>query len=267
MLRRPAVSGKFYPSSRKELSEIIQKNTDADAKKEKVIGIVSPHAGLMYSGMVAGAVYSEIEFPKTFILIGPNHTGLGKPVSIVSSGKWEMPNGTAEVDTAVAEALKARSEIFEENELAHLMEHSLEVQLPFMLHFSPDIKIVPITIMANTLKVCSAVGEAVADVIKETDYPVTIVASSDMSHYVSDVVARRNDAKAIEKVIELDPEGLFSIVKKQSISMCGVIPVTAMLYAAARLGSKEGRLVKYMTSGEITDDMDNVVGYAGMTVK
>ena len=267
MIRKPAVAGKFYPASDKELSDVVKECIVADAAREKVLGIVSPHAGLMYSGSVAGAVYSEIEFPQTFIMIGPNHTGLGKPVSIVSTGRWEMPNGTVEVDTVIADALKAQSDIFEENELAHLMEHSLEVQLPFMLHFSPDIKIVPITITAKSISLCSALGDAIAEVIKNADYPVTIVASSDMSHYVRDFVARLNDEKAIEKINDLDPEGLFNIVRKESISMCGVVPVTAMLFAAKKLGAKEGRLVKYITSGDVTGDKDSVVGYAGMTIK
>lgn len=266
MKREPAVAGQFYPSSPSELTEMVRDYTDAGCEKESAIGIVSPHAGLMYSGRVAGAVFSRIRFPRTFILIGPNHTGLGKPVSIMSSGQWDMPTGELDIDTGVAEVLKGHSGVFEENRVAHQMEHSLEVQLPFMLYFSSDIKIVPVIMMPGPLETCRLVGEALAEAVKSAGYPVTIVASSDMSHYVTDSTARKKDKKAIECITALDPEGLFNTVKNENISMCGAVPVTSMLYAAKKLGAKEASLVKYMTSGEVSGDYDYVVGYAGLTV-
>jgi hypothetical protein len=267
MIRKPAVAGQFYKASPSELSEEIGSCIVKGVKKDRAIGVVSPHAGVMYSGKVAGAVFSGIEFPETFILVGPNHTGLGHPVAIMSSGTWQVPNGELKIDEKLAEALKDQDQIFSENNLAHSMEHSLELQLPFIIHFSSKVRIVPITMKTDSLDDCKVVGEAIADVIMNTSYPVNIVASSDMSHYVTDSEARSKDKDAIEEIIKLDPEGLYRTVRSRGISMCGVVPVTAMLYAANKLGAKEARLVKYMTSGEVSGDDSYVVGYAGMIVK
>jgi AmmeMemoRadiSam system protein B len=264
MKRKPVVSGQFYPSSSLKLSEQVKGYIESNVMKKRAIGVVSPHAGIMYSGQVAGAVYSRIEIPGTFILIGPNHTGLGRPVSIMLSGEWQLPTGELKIDENLARKIKGNANIIEEDSLAHTMEHSL---LPFILHFSSDVKIVPITMMTDSLEICKMIGEAVSDAIKEADYPVTIIASSDMSHYVSDAVAREKDKKAIDKVIAIDPKGLYDTVRKERISMCGVIPVTAMLYAAKRLGAQETTLVKYMTSGNVSGDYDYVVGYAAMIVE
>ncbi len=267
MKRQPAVAGQFYPSSPVKLAELVEACVQPGVKKERAVGIVSPHAGLVYSGRVAGAVFSEISFPRTFILIGPNHTGLGSPVSIMSAGIWQIPTGELRIDERLAEGIKDSCSIIMEDGYAHAMEHSLEVQLPFILYFSSDVEIVPITMMTSSLEACRLIGEALADVIENADYPVTIAASSDMSHYVSDSLAREKDKKAIERIAAVDPEGLYATVKNEGISMCGVLPVTAMLFAAEKLGASEASLVKYMTSGEVSGDYDYVVGYAGMIVR
>ncbi len=267
MIRKPAVAGQFYESSPSRLTSQVNDFLEADAEKESAIGIVSPHAGLMYSGRVAGAVYSRIKMSRTFILIGPNHTGLGQPVSLMSSGVWHMPTGELTIDEGLAGELKKGSDIISEDSLAHRMEHSLEVQLPFILHYSSDVGIVPVIMMPVPLDVCRLVGEAIADAVKKADYPVTIIASSDMSHYVSDSAARKKDRKAIDRVIAMDPEGLYNTVRDEDISMCGVVPVTTMLFAARKLGASEAALVKYMTSGEVSGDYDYVVGYAGLIVR
>lgn len=267
MIREPAVAGQFYPASSSELSAQVRGFTEEGGDNERAIGVVSPHAGLMYSGSVAGAVFSKIKFPGTFILLGPNHTGLGSPVSIMSSGQWQVPTGTLRIDENIAEKLKSHSGLFKENSIAHKMEHSLEVQLPFILRFTSDVKIVPIAVMNDSLESCRSIGGVLADVIQNTEYPVTIIASSDMSHFVSESIAKEKDKMAIERILALDPEGLYRTVKNEEISMCGVAPVTAMLYAAEKLGAKEARLEKYMTSGEISGEYDYVVGYAGMIIK
>lgn len=267
MIRQPSVAGQFYESSRSGLTEQVGCFIPTGVSTENVIGAVSPHAGLMYSGAVAGAVYSKITFPGTFVIVGPNHTGLGSPVSIMSSGRWQIPTGELEIDETFANKLKGQLNVAEEDSLAHKMEHSLEVQLPFILYISSTVKIVPVVMMIDSLEVCESAGDALAEVIKNTDYPVTIIASSDMSHYVSDSIAREKDRKAIDRIIDIDPEGLYHTVKKEGISMCGFIPVTTMLYAARKLGAKEANLVKYMTSGEVSGDYDQVVGYAGLIVK
>jgi AmmeMemoRadiSam system protein B len=265
--RKPAVAGQFYSASSLGLSKEVQRYIQTSAVKEKAIGVVSPHAGLIYSGAVAGAVYSRIEFPHTFILIGPNHTGLGKPLSIMTHGEWEIPTGNLNIDEVFARKILKRSEIIEEDSFAHSMEHSLEVQLPFILYFSSDVKIVPITMRADSIDVCRSVGETIANAIKDTEYPVTIVASSDMSHYEADSVARAKDKKAIDRILSLDPEGLYKTVMKEGISMCGFVPATSMLFAAKKLGAKDAILVKYMTSGDVSGDYGYVVGYAGLIIK
>jgi AmmeMemoRadiSam system protein B len=267
MKRKPSVSGQFYPSSPSKLNEEISSYLEQVAEKEKVIGVVSPHAGIMYSGKVAGAVFSRIEFPHTFILIGPNHTGLGRPVSLMSSGKWEMPTGELNIDDNLAGKLLNKCRIIEEDSLAHQMEHSLEVQLPFILNYVSSANIVPAVMKTDSLEDCREVGETVAEVIMESEYPVTIIASSDMSHYVSDSAAREKDKMAIDRIVSIDPEGLYHTVRDEGISMCGVIPVTTMLFAARKIGARNSRLVKYMTSGETSGDYNYVVGYAGVIVK
>lgn len=276
MKRKPAVAGQFYSSSSSGLLKEVQKyvvasgdsmRRETSTMKERAIGVLSPHAGLMYSGAVAGAVYSGIEFPHTIILIGPNHTGIGRAVSIMLGGEWEIPTGGLKIDEILAKKIKEQTSIIEEDSLAHQMEHSLEVQLPFILYFSKDVEIVPITMMAESLDICKTVGEAIADAIRDIKYPVTIVASSDMTHYEQDSVARTEDKKAIDKILSLDPEGLYKTVVKERISMCGFIPATTMLYAVKKLGAKEATLVKYMTSGDVSGDYYHVVGYAGIIIK
>lgn len=267
MKRKPAVSGQFYSSSSSVLAIQVKGFIQANAEKAHAVGIVSPHAGLIYSGAVAGAVFSKISFPRTFILIGPNHTGLGSPVSIMSSGTWQIPTGELKINNDLAKTIVEHSDIIEEDTLAHAMEHSLEVQLPFILYYSSDVGIVPIAMMSGSLETCRMVGETLAYAVKAAGYPVTIVASSDMSHYVPDSTARAKDRKAIERILDLDPEGLYNTVRKEGITMCGFIPVTAMLFAAELLGAKKAELVKYMTSGEVSGDYDAVVGYAGIIIR
>ncbi len=267
MIRRPAVSGQFYYSNALRLKKQVGQYITEDAPKERVIGIVSPHAGLMYSGHVAGAVYSVIKFPNTFILIGPNHTGLGRDVSIMSSGQWEIPTGVFAIDEKLGKTIIGKTPYVSDDMQAHILEHSLEVQLPFISYFSDSVKIVPITVMTASLEMCKDIGEGIASAVKEIGYEVVIAASSDMSHYVHDSTARSLDSMALQEIAGLNPEGLYNIVKKQHISMCGYLPVTVMLYAAKALGAKEATLVKYATSGDISGDYEQVVGYAGIIIK
>lgn len=267
MIRKPAVAGQFYEASRSGLAGQVESYIDHDVTRVSSVGIVSPHAGLMYSGAVAGAVYSRIKLPRTFILLGPNHTGLGSPVSIMSSGSWQMPTGELQIDESLARELKGHSQLIEEDEKAHEMEHSLEVQLPFILHFSGGVKIVPVIMMTDSLDICKNLGQSLAEIIRNSTYPVTIVASSDMSHYVTDAAARPADKRAINRILDIDPEGLYETVREEAISMCGVVPVTTMLYASRELGADKSDLVKYMTSGEVSGDYNYVVGYAGLIIR
>ncbi len=267
MKRKPAVAGQFYYSSTQKLKEQVEQYIIKGIKKQRAIGVVSPHAGLIYSGHVAGAVFSEIEFPETFVLLGPNHTGIGSQVSIMEEGQWEIPTGSFTIDKILAYNIYKSSSLISKDNSAHMFEHSLEVQLPFIAYFSDRVKIVPVTILMATLEECKNLGEGIANAIKSVGYPVLLVASSDMSHYVPENVARKKDEKAINKILSLDPEGLYNTVLIERISMCGYLPVTVMLYAAKALGAQSARLVKYATSGEVSGDYEQVVGYAGIIIR
>lgn len=267
MRRSPAVAGQFYYGSASKLTNQVEKYIEKHAHREKVIGAVSPHAGLMYSGPVAGAVYSAIDFPETFMLIGPNHTGLGSQVSLMEAGEWEIPTGVFQIDEKLARRIAMNVPLVTKDTKAHMFEHSLEVQLPFIAYFSKEKKIVPLAVLSATVEECRIIGEGVAKAIRDVGYPVVVVASSDMSHYVPDDVARQKDRMAIDKILSLDPEGLYETVRKEKISMCGYLPVTIMLFAAKALGAHSARLVKYSTSAEVSGDFDHVVGYAGVMVR
>ncbi|UCD84879.1 MAG: AmmeMemoRadiSam system protein B [Deltaproteobacteria bacterium] len=267
MIRKPSVAHQFYPGDKNKLAREIESYTTKEAKKEDVLGLVAPHAGYMYSGMVAGSVYSVVNIPDNVVVLSPNHTGLGSRAAVMSEGAWQMPTGDVGINPSLSRLIMEQSKYLEEDEQAHLREHSLEVQLPFLQYFNPDFQMVPICLAGRDMKFCQDIGLAVARALKEFGQPVLIVASSDMTHYESQRVAKRKDEMAIEKILSLDPPGLLEIVRKESISMCGVIPTTVMLIACKELGAKEARLVKYATSGDVSGDYDQVVGYAGITVK
>ena len=267
MKRSPAVAGQFYHGTSLKLQQQVENYIDKSARREKAIAIVSPHAGLIYSGSVAGAVYSSIDFPETFILIGPNHTGLGTQVSLMASGEWEIPTGVFLIDEKISHKISVYAPNVTKDIKAHMFEHSLEVQLPFIAYFAKEVKIVPIIVLSATVEDCRVIGEGIARAVKDIGSSVVIVASSDMSHYVSDELAREKDSKAIDRILSLDPEGLYEIVGKERISMCGYIPVTIMLYAAEALGAQSARLIKYATSAEVSGDYEHVVGYAGIVLR
>lgn len=267
MRRSPAVAGQFYYGTAPKLTQQVEQYIDSGANKEAVIGILSPHAGLVYSGSVAGAVYSAIDFPETFVLIGPNHTGLGAQISLMESGEWEIPTGVFQIDEKISYRIAMNVPIVTKGAQAHMFEHSLEVQLPFIAYFSKEVKIVPIAMLSASVDECKMLGEGIAKAVKDAGYPVVIVASSDMSHYVPDEVAKKKDKKAIDMILSLSPEDLYGIVIKERISMCGYLPATVMLFAAKALGAQSARLVKYSTSAEVSGDYDHVVGYAGIVVR
>lgn len=267
MRRSPAVAGQFYHSSASKLSQQVEQYINRKLQKEKAIAIVVPHAGLIYSGPVAGAVYSSIEFPKTFIFIGPNHTGLGERISIMESGEWEIPTGVFQIDEKISYRIAMNVPLVAKDIKAHLFEHSLEVQLPFIAYFSKETKIVPIVILSASIQECKMLGEGIAKAVSDVGYSVTVAASSDMSHYVPHQVAKEKDKKAIDRILSLDPEGLYEIVTKERISMCGYIPATAVLFAAKALGAKSAKLISYSTSGEVSGDYEHVVGYVGIVLR
>jgi AmmeMemoRadiSam system protein B len=266
MNRVPAVAGQFYPGTASGLSRALAELTREIPEKLPAIGVVSPHAGYVYSGTVAGELFSSVRIPSRAVVFCPNHTGVGAEAAIMSRGAWRMPWGDVPIDEGLADRLRAACPLLREDESAHLGEHSLEVQLPFLHRFRPDIRIVPVALGRLSLEECRALGEATADAATGDPERPLLVASSDMSHYVTDAVARKKDRMAIDRIVALDPEGLYRTVRTERISMCGVIPATAVLFAAVRLGATSARLVKYATSGEVSRDYDQVVGYAGLAI-
>lgn len=264
-VRKACVAGRFYPASRAALTEMVSTFMDAPAKQDAV-AVVAPHAGYVYSGPTAGRVLSSIKIPDRIILLGPNHTGMGAPASVMPSGVWEIPGGQVEVDTGLASMVLASSPLFHSDVTAHLMEHSLEVMLPFIHAANPAARIVPVTIMQADIKECEEMGKALAGVISSLQDKALILVSSDMNHYEPDNVTRAKDKSAIEKVTALDAKGLLDVADKQDITMCGIIPTAIAICAARSLGAQTGRLVSYATSGEVNGELNSVVGYAGIII-
>jgi hypothetical protein len=265
-IRPPAVAGRFYPDNPDRLLQEVRGYTDVAGEKLCAIGCVVPHAGYMYSGHVAGAVYARLELPKTFIILCPNHTGMGRPLAIMSEGAWMTPLGNVRVDSALAQALMQIFPQLSEDVVAHRAEHALEVQLPFLQALAGDFSFVPITVGVGDVEILEALGDAMARVISAQEQRPLLVCSSDMNHYESDKITRVKDRNAIDKILALDARGLFYVVKRENISMCGYAPTVAMLTAAKRLGAKQAQVIKYATSGDISGDRDLVVGYAGIAV-
>ncbi len=266
-VRQPAVAGRFYPSRPEQLLRDIHSYLlETGGEKLPAMGCVTPHAGYMYSGHVAGAVYARLQLPKRFIILCPNHTGMGEPLAIISQGLWVTPLGNVRVDALLAGALKKALPQLRDDVMAHRAEHALEVQLPFLQALVGDFSFVPVAVGVGQFEILQALGEAMAEVASGDEEKPLIVASSDMNHYEPDDVTRVKDHKAIAKILALDPAGLFDVVRHENISMCGYGPAVAMLTAAKRLGARTAQLIKYATSGDVSGDREMVVGYAGIAV-
>ena len=266
MIRRPAVAGAFYEADPGRLRRTVEGFLEPDAEKVRCRGILVPHAGYRYSGAVAGAVYSRVEPVPTYLVLGPNHTGLGPTASVMTRGSWETPLGRLPVDQALAAALVSGCDLLREDGSAHLHEHAVEVQLPFLQVLSAR-SFVPVTLMAVPWGACRDLASAVAAAVQTAAEPVMVVASSDMTHFEDQASARARDALALERIRALDARGLYDVVRRERISMCGFIPATVMLLACAELGATRCTVVRYATSGDVTGDTDQVVGYAGAIVE
>ncbi|MBA7624408.1 hypothetical protein ES703_31816 [subsurface metagenome] len=266
MIRNPVVSGQFYPASPSQLKAMIEGMVDEKAAKEEVIGLVSPHAGYIYSGWVAGAVMSKIKFKDTFIIMGPNHTGMGKPCSIMTEGVWKTPLGEVEIDSELGKRILATSSYLQEDYAAHQYEHSIEVQIPFLQYFKPDIRLVPIILAYSSGAIYKEIGREIAKAIKDSNKEVVIIASSDMTHYEPQESAQRKDMQAIEAILDLNEDELLRRIDELDISMCGYAPTVSLISAAKELGATGAELVRYQTSGDTTGDYSAVVGYAGVII-
>jgi hypothetical protein len=266
MVREPAVAGQFYPGKRETLQAELARLIVPREPKRTVIGVVSPHAGYIYSGGVAGKLYGGIEIPATVVVLCPNHTGHGAPIALHPPGSWRTPLGEVPINAELAGLLAGEVDGLVEDAAAHRFEHSLEVQLPFLQQVRPDISIVPLCLGFADLARCKVLGEGMARAISRYGGEVLMVASSDMSHYEPADVARGKDRLAINRVLDLDPDGLLAVCRQQRITMCGAVPAAAMLVAARMRGAERGELVAYATSGDVTGDNREVVGYAAIQV-
>lgn len=267
MERNPVVAGQFYPGEADALRSELDKFIKKDAQKEDVIGMVVPHAGYIFSGPVAGATFSRITFKDTFVIMGPNHTGRGAPFSIMSEGSWRTPLGEVDVDAELGKQVLQDSNYLQEDRAAHLSEHSIEVEVPFLQHLKPDVKIVPLVLAAARGEVYKEIGRSIAKAARELEKDIVIVASSDMTHYEPQESAERKDHQAIDSILRLDEDKLLERVGNLGITMCGYGPAVSMISAAKELGAGEGELVQYSTSGDVLGDYKRVVGYAGILIK
>jgi AmmeMemoRadiSam system protein B len=266
-LREPAVAGRFYPASLAKLRADVESYLSPPQERVHAFGCIVPHAGYVYSGRVAGAVFSRLQIPSSCIVLCPNHTGLGHPLAIMKEGAWRTPLGDLPIDSELAEKLLQTFPGLVEDSAAHRSEHAIEVELPFLQIVRPSVKFVPIAVGTGNLMLLEHLGESLAKVVGAHEGPILIIASSDMNHYEDDATTRVKDSKAIAQIVALHPRGLCEAVINESISMCGFGPAVAMLTAAKRLGAQEAELIQYATSGDVSGDRETVVGYAGIIVR
>lgn len=266
MLRLPAVAGRFYPSDCKELTTLVRQYSQPSPQHPAatVRACLAPHAGYMYSGHVAGEVYARIAFPQKVIVLGVRHYPRGEPAAILCSGAWRTPLGDAPIDPALAEELRRECPLLREDSVAHSGEHSLEVQIPFLQVLAPAFSFVPVALGTVRFESLANVGEALAQVMRNSKENVLLLTTSDMNHYEDDATTRIKDQKAIDRLLAFDPRGLYDTCRNEDISMCGLGPAVAMLTALNALGAKKSELVKYATSADVSGDRSQVVGYAGM---
>ncbi len=266
LVRKPAVAGRFYPADPIALAAEVRQfvSTSRAESKSPTIACMVPHAGYVYSGAVAGAVYARLAIPSRIIVLGPRHFPRGADLAINRSGVWQTPLGPAEIDTELGNLLAKAFPSLVDDQRAHQTEHSLEVQIPFLQVLAPGFRFVPIAIGTSDFSALEALGHAIGEVLEQIAEPVLIIASSDMNHYEEDSVTRVKDRRAIEKLLALDARGLYQTVRGEGITMCGYAAATAMLMAACRRGATCAELVKYATSGDVFGDREEVVGYAGM---
>ncbi|MDQ7006079.1 MAG: AmmeMemoRadiSam system protein B [Acidobacteriota bacterium] len=264
-VRYPAVAGAFYPADRVRLAALLDRMMPSTPEAVPAMGVLVPHAGYVYSGSCAGAVWGTLALPGRVILLGPNHTGRGAALAAAEEASWATPLGSVAVDRSLLEDLGRRLAALRFDSRAHSAEHGLEVQVPFMQRRREDVQIAPLVSAVTDLPALLEMGRALAEVIESCEGPRPMIAvSSDMTHYESAAAAREKDAAALERLEALDPEGLARVVREREISMCGAACAVAALEALRLLGARSARTVCYTHSGEVTGDDTEVVTYAGM---
>ncbi len=280
MIREPAVAGRFYHDNpemlRREIEEkFLNSKLGPGALPAKpsgrrlILGAVSPHAGYMFSGYTAAHTYKAIYEdgkPDVFVIIGPNHTGFGPPVSLFSGEAWKTPLGLATVNLEFARYIAERGgAVFDRS--AHRYEHSVEVQIPFLQYlYGDDFTFVPIVMMDQSPEAASALAESIIYASEETGFDVLVIASSDFSHYVPDDYARTHDRLAIDELLDLDADGFYQAVAKYDISACGPGAIATSLIFSKRMGASSAELLSYTTSGDVIPSSE-VVGYASLVFK
>lgn len=265
MDRQPVVAGQFYPGSGPVLRADVAKYLQGSPSVERTLLAMVPHAGYVFSGSVAGRTVAQANLADRVVLIGPNHTGRGQKLAVWSDGKWILPGSSVPVDSGLAGIILGQPGFSADYE-AHLYEHSLEVVLPFLYAVKNDLSVVPIAVAEPGLENLLLAGKDLALAIQETAQETSLVVSSDMSHFISHHLAEEKDKLAIDRVLDLDPEGLYQTVRSKNISMCGMLPMVLGLSCVKELGAKKATLVDYTTSGEVNKDYSQVVGYAGILV-
>ena len=274
MDRRPIVAGQFYTAAPQALHDEVRGYMDAarqggpapDREPRRTLLAMAPHAGYVFSGAVAGKALGAASLAPTVLLLGPNHTGQGRPLAVWPDGRWLVPGGALDVDADLAAALMDAEPRLAADTTAHAGEHSLEVLVPFLLAARGVRAMVPVVVAEPRFEVLQAVAASVADVLRAREEGVSLVVSSDMSHYVSHERAKELDFMALDAVLTLDPRGLFEVVRREGITMCGVLPMALGLLVALELGASRAALAAYATSGEASGDFSRVVGYAGVLV-
>ena len=277
MLRMPAVAGSFYPDNPNALKKLIESCFLEDISVGEIpklesfdgtdypINVMVPHAGYQYSGAIAAHGYCrlvQIGFPEVFIIISPNHTGFGTEISVFNEGEWATPLGSIEVDSEFAEEIISQSDIAKGDFQAHIHEHSIEVQLPFLQYFSDDFKIVPITMGSQTYVTANDIAKAIFEAGNKLGKSYAVIASTDLSHFNNQEKANKVDGFVMEDIGEMNEFKLFEEVVQYNITMCGYGPVMATIIHSKMSGKSECELLAYRTSGDVTGDLTSVVGYA-----
>lgn len=265
-MREPAVSGQFYPSTKEEIDEQLSQ-AFAPIPSSESAGVVSPHAGYIYSGLTAAHAFSNLGPADTYIILGPSHKGMASELS-VSLDNWMTPLGTSKTDQELASIILEKTSA-EHDELAHRGEHSIEVQLPFLQFRYAESKIVPICMMQSERSPAfyEEFGKQLAGIVQGQEKSIKVIASSDFSHHMPEAAAKQNDEKAIEHIKSLDVAGFIETIFDESISICGFGPIAALMSLSKSLGIKKAELLKYDTSATASGDHDNVVGYAAIAFR
>lgn len=266
MIRSPAVAGSFYPDRPERLQQTLERLVPAVRETAPARGVLVPHAGYRYSGAVAARTFAAVDLPGAVVLLGPNHSGRGHSAALMDRGEWEIPGSAVPVDSNLAVRILEECPTIRADETAHRAEHSLEVQLPFLRFLRPGFRFVPVCLAGRSCPGLVALGEGLARAVARNPGSALIVISTDLTHYEPQARAEAKDRLALERILALDPEGLWRIAGREGITMCGLAPAVAGLAACRSLGSRQATLVRYATSGDASGEREAVVGYAGVVI-